>query len=31
MDKNDFIESLLKEIPPRPADMDNIVAANIAA
>lgn len=30
MDKNDFIESLLKEIPPRPANMDNIVAANIA-
>ena len=29
MDKNDFIESVLKEIPPRPANMDSIVAANI--
>jgi hydroxyacylglutathione hydrolase len=31
MDKNAFIESLLKEIPPRPAETDRIVAANIAA
>lgn len=30
MGKNDFIESLLKEIPLRPANMDSIVAANIA-
>jgi hydroxyacylglutathione hydrolase len=31
MDKAAFIEYLTREIPPRPADMDNIVAANIAA
>lgn len=31
MDKKDFIVSLLKEIPPRPANMDSIVAANLAA
>jgi glyoxylase-like metal-dependent hydrolase (beta-lactamase superfamily II) len=31
MDKQAFIESLLKEIPPRPAEMDAMVAANIAA
>ena len=31
MGKNDFVESLLKEIPPRPAEMDKIVATNIAA
>ena len=31
MDKNDFIESLLQGIPPRPANMNIIVAANIAA
>jgi glyoxylase-like metal-dependent hydrolase (beta-lactamase superfamily II) len=31
MDKPAFIEALLKEIPPRPAGMDSIVAANIAA
>lgn len=31
MDKTAFIESLIKEIPPRPAEMDKIVAANIAA
>lgn len=30
MDKAAFIESLFKEIPPRPANMDNVVAANIA-
>lgn len=29
--KDAFVESLLKEIPPRPAEMDKIVAANIAA
>lgn len=31
MSKADFIENLLKEIPPRPAEMDKMVAANIAA
>lgn len=31
MDKAAFIESLIKEIPPRPAEMDKMVAANIAA
>ena len=31
MDKHDFVESLLKEIPLRPANMDSIVSANIAA
>lgn len=31
LDKADFIESLLQDIPPRPAEMDRIVAANIAA
>ncbi len=31
MDRAAFIDSLLKEIPPRPAQMDRIVAANIAA
>lgn len=31
MDKQAFIESLLKDIPQRPAQMDAIVAANIAA
>jgi glyoxylase-like metal-dependent hydrolase (beta-lactamase superfamily II) len=31
MDKAAFIESLIKEIPPRPAEMDRMVAANIAA
>lgn len=29
--KEEFVASLLKEIPPRPAEMDRIVAANIAA
>lgn len=29
--KQEFIESLLKDIPPRPAGMNQIVAANIAA
>jgi glyoxylase-like metal-dependent hydrolase (beta-lactamase superfamily II) len=28
MDSDSFVESLIKEIPPRPADMDDIVAAN---
>lgn len=31
MDKDAFIESLLMDIPPRPAQMDIMVAANIAA
>lgn len=31
MGKDEFVESLLKEIPPRPAEMDRMVAANIAA
>ena len=31
MSKEAFIENLLKEIPPRPAEMDKMVAANIAA
>jgi hydroxyacylglutathione hydrolase len=31
LSKEAFIESLLKDIPPRPAGMDQIVAANIAA
>ncbi|TXT38121.1 MAG: beta-lactamase [Comamonadaceae bacterium] len=31
MDKPTFIETLLSDIPLRPADMDKIVAANIAA
>jgi hydroxyacylglutathione hydrolase len=31
MDKQAFIEHLLKDIPPRPTDMDKFVAANIAA
>ncbi len=31
MDKAAFIESLVSDIPPRPAEMDKIVAANIAA
>lgn len=31
MDKEAFIDHLLKEIPPRPANMDKMVAANIAA
>lgn len=31
MVKDAFIEHLLKDIPPRPAEMDKIVAANIAA
>lgn len=31
MRKAAFIESLISEIPPRPAEMDKIVAANIAA
>jgi glyoxylase-like metal-dependent hydrolase (beta-lactamase superfamily II) len=30
MSKEDFIENLLKEIPPRPAEMDRMVAANLA-
>ena len=30
MTKESFIEYLLKEIPPRPAEMDKMVAANIA-
>lgn len=31
MNKEVFIENLLKEIPPHPAEMDKMVAANIAA
>lgn len=31
MDKDAFIENLLMDIPPRPAQMDLMVAANIAA
>ena len=31
MDKEAFIENLLKDIPPRPAEMDRMVAVNIAA
>jgi len=31
MNKAAFIESLISEIPPRPAEMDKMVAANIAA
>ena len=31
MNKEVFIENLVKEIPPRPAEMDKMVAANIAA
>ncbi|WP_304864156.1 MBL fold metallo-hydrolase [Rhodoferax sp.] len=31
MSKEAFVENLLKEIPPRPAGMDRMVAANIAA
>jgi glyoxylase-like metal-dependent hydrolase (beta-lactamase superfamily II) len=31
MAREDFIAELTREIPPRPADMDRIVAANIAA
>jgi len=30
-DKNEFVTSLTKEIPPRPANMDKIVAANTQA
>jgi hypothetical protein len=30
MDKEAFIDSLLLEIPPRPAEMDKMVAANLA-
>lgn len=31
MGREDFVAELTREIPPRPADMDRIVAANIAA
>jgi hydroxyacylglutathione hydrolase len=31
MDKVGFVEYLTREIPPRPAAMDRMVAANIAA
>jgi hydroxyacylglutathione hydrolase len=31
MDKAAFVENLVKDIPPRPAEMDKMVAANIAA
>ena len=31
MSRDEFIASLTSEIPPRPADMDSIIAANIAA
>jgi len=30
-DKNEFIHALTAEIPPRPAEMDRIVAANTRA
>jgi hypothetical protein len=30
MSKDAFIDSLLQEIPPRPAEMDRMVAANLA-
>jgi hydroxyacylglutathione hydrolase len=30
MNKEDFIANLIKEIPPRPAEMDRMVAANLA-
>ena len=30
MNKESFIENLVKEIPPRPVEMDKMVAANIA-
>lgn len=30
MDKTTFVDYLIKDIPPRPAEMDKIVAANIA-
>ncbi len=31
MGKDEFIETLISQIPPRPAEMDRMVAANIAA
>jgi len=31
MSRSDFITELTREIPPRPADMDRMVAANVAA
>ena len=31
MDKAAFVDYLIREIPPRPAEMDKMVAANIAA
>jgi hydroxyacylglutathione hydrolase len=31
MDKAAFVDSLIKDLPPRPAEMDKMVAANIAA
>ena len=30
-DRNEFIAQLISDIPPRPAEMDKIIAANIAA
>jgi hypothetical protein len=30
-DREEFIAYLIKQIPPRPANMDQIVATNIAA
>jgi hypothetical protein len=30
MDREAFIENLVSEIPPHPAEMDKMVAANIA-
>jgi len=30
MSKEDFVENLLKEIPPRPVEIDRMVAANLA-
>lgn len=31
MNKESFVENLVKDIPPRPAEMDKMVAANISA
>ena len=31
MNKEAFVEKLVNEIPPRPAEMDKMVAANIAS
>jgi hypothetical protein len=31
MDRDAFVAALTDEIPPRPANMDRIVAANVSA